>query len=343
MRQLREQMTRQRPLRQHNAQERPENGGERTQIVVRLCQGGGVAGEELRATLRGDEAQLGVVRARDVARLITGLESAMAAAAYAALGKPRRAVTGRHRAAIETSSRLAFRAVASGSVVAVLALPSANDDVEGVLDVGVDDLAGAAFDRLVASFGLPDDQVDQGIARTLAELGEALGIGERHDELLLESSRSSQPGRLNQASRLRMRRLADAAPTQQADVLVGSLREADFDRRTARLRASSGESVVVAFPPELSDAVQQALRSQAQFEGLVTYDPSTALARRVELRQISSPEALPFDTDEFWTSTSIQELADAQGVAPASLDRAAFSASADELLDLAGALADLDA
>lgn len=63
----------------------------------------------------------------------------------------------------------------------------------------------------------------------------------------------------------------------------------------------------------------------------------------MEVRQISSPEALPFDTDEFWTSASIQELADAQGVAPAFLDGAAFSASAEELLDLAGALADLDA
>ena len=343
MREFGERMTRQRPLRQHNAQKHPENRGASRENVVTLCQGDPVAGEELRATLRGNEAQLGLVRARDVARLITGLESAMAAAAYAALGKPRRAVAGRHRAAIESSSRLAFRAVASGSVVAVLALPSASDPVDGVLDVGVDDLAGAAFDRLVASFGLPDDQVDQGIARTLAELGEALGIGERHDELLLESSRTSPTARLDQSARARMRRLADAVPAQQADVLVGSLREADFDRRTARLRTSSGESVVVAFPPELSDAVQQALRSQAQLEGLVTYDPSTALARRVELRQISSPNALPFDTDEFWTSASIQELADAQGVASAALDRAAFSASADELRDLAGALADLDA
>lgn len=308
-----------------------------------LCKGGDVAGEELRVTLHGDEAQLGLVRARDIARLITGLESALAASAYAALGKPRRAVAGRHRAAVETSSRLTFRAVAPGSVVAVLALPGPTDDTEGVLDVGVDDLAGAALDRLIASFGLPDDQVDQGVARTLAELAENLGIGERHDELLLESTRSPQKARLDQSARVRMRRLADAIPAQQADILVGSLREADFDRRTARLRASSGETVIVAFPPELADAVQQALRSQAQFEGLVTYDAGTALARRVELRQISSADALPFDAEEFWRSASIQELADAQRVAPAELDRVAFSASADELLDLAGALADLDA
>lgn len=312
-------------------------------LVTLLCQGDDVAGEELRATLRGHEAELGLVRARDVARVITGLESAMAAAAYVALGKPRRSVTGRHRAAIETSSRLTFRAVAPGSVVAVLGLPNTADTAEDVLDVGVDDLAGAAFDRLVASFAMPDDQVDQSIARTLAELGEALGIGERHDELILESTRSPQRARLDEAARVRMRRLADAVPTQQADVLVGSLREADFDRRTARLRATSGESIVVAFPPELADDVQQALRSQAQFEGLVTYDASTATARRVELRRISTPDALPFDAEEFWSAASVQELAEAQGVGPATLDRAAFAASVQELRDLAGALADLDA
>ncbi len=302
-----------------------------------------MAGEELRATLRGEEAELGLVRARDVARVITGLESAMAAAAYAALGKPRRSVTGRHRAAIETSSRLTFHAVSPGSVVAVLALPNVADVPDDVLDVGVDDLAGAAFDRLVASFGLPDDQVDQGIARTLAELGEAIGIGERHEELLLESSRSPQRVRLDQTATVRMRRLADAVPVQQTDVLVGSLREADFDRRTARLRASSGESISVAFPPELADDVQQALRSQAHFEGLVTYDATTATARRVQLRRISTPQALPFDAEEFWTSASVQELADAHGIVPAALARAAFAASANELQDLAGALADLDA
>lgn len=99
-----------------------------------------MAGDEQCATLRGEEAQLGLVRARGVAPLVTGLESSMAAAAYAAIGKPRRAVPDRYRAAIETYSRLAFRGVASGSVVAVLALRGASDDAEGVLGVGINDL-----------------------------------------------------------------------------------------------------------------------------------------------------------------------------------------------------------
>lgn len=221
-------------------------------------------------------------------------------------------------------------------------LPTLVDSAEAALDIGDDDLAGAAFHRLIATFGLPDDEVDQGIARALAELCDNLGIGERHEELLIESSRRTRPARLDRSARARMRRLADAMPPQP-DVLVGVLREADFDRSTARLRASSGESVSVASPPELADDVQQALRSQAQFEGLVTYDVTTAVARRVGLRHISAPAPLPFDADEFWTTLSVQEHADVQGVAPAALDRAPFSASHEELQDLTEALADLDA
>ena len=105
-----------------------------------------MAGEVFRATLRGSDATLGVVRASDVARLLIGLESAVAAAAYAALGKPRRGSTGRHRAAIEAASRLHFQNVEPGSVVAVLRLPRLAEVTDGTFDVEVDDLAGAAFD-----------------------------------------------------------------------------------------------------------------------------------------------------------------------------------------------------
>jgi len=186
-----------------------------------MREGDDVAEEELRAILRGNEARLGRVRAQDVARLITGLESAMAAAAYAAVGKSRRARTGWHRASIESSARLTLRDVQPGSVVAILGLPTLADSAEAALDIGVDDLAGAAFHRLIATFGLPDDEVDQGIARALAELCDNLGIGERHEELLIESSRRTRPARLDRSARARMRRLADAMPPQQPDVLAG--------------------------------------------------------------------------------------------------------------------------
>lgn len=255
-----------------------------------------MSGEQFRAALRGRDATLGVVRASDVARLITGLESAVAAAAYATLAKPRKGTTGRHRAAVEAASRLRFQGVEPGSVVAVLRLPQLAEVTDSTFDIEVDDLAGAAFDHLITSFAQPDDQVDTGVARALANLGHELGIGERHDELLLTSARTPGGGRLDAIVKERMRRLADAPLGHQPDVLVGTLREADFDHCTARLHTATGETVVVDFPAELADEIQEALREQAAFEGIITFDPNTATVKRVELRRISIPEPLPFDT-----------------------------------------------
>jgi hypothetical protein len=257
-----------------------------------------MAGEEFRATLRGSTATLGEVRASDVARLITGLESAVAAAAYATLGKPRRAATGRHRAAVEAASRLRFQNVESDGVVVVLRLPRLAPVTDATFDIEVDDLAGAAFDRLVASFSQPDDQVDTGIARALADLGQELGIGERHEELLLTSGRTAAAGRLDEGAKQRMRQLADAPLEHQPDALVGTLREADFDRGTARLHTATGETVTVDFAAELADDIQEALRGQAVFDGIIVFDPSTAIVKRVELRRISNPRQLPFDTPD---------------------------------------------
>jgi hypothetical protein len=302
-----------------------------------------MAGEEFRATLRGSEAALGVLRASDVARLITGLESAVAAAAYAALGKPRRASTGRHRAAIEAASRLRFQGVESGSVAAVLRLPHLAEVTTETLDVEVDDLAGAAFDRIIAAFAQPDDQVDPGIARALADLGQELGIGERHEELVLTSRRVAKAGRLNAAARERMRRLADAPLGHQPDVVVGTLREADFDRHTARLHAATGETVTVEFSAELDDQIQEALRAQAAFEGIITFDPNTATIKRVDLRRISTPEPLPFDASTFWMTSSVEDLAQAQGVQPATFEAPFAEWNEQEVADIAAALADLDA
>lgn len=302
-----------------------------------------MAGEELRATLRGSDATLGVVRASDVARLILGLEAAIAAAAYAAVRKPRRSSTGRHRAAVEAAARLRFQSVEPGSVVAVLRLPRLAEATDDAFDVEVDDLAGAAFDQLLASFAQPDDQVDVGIARALADLGQELGIGERHDALVLTSQRSTAVAHLDAGTKERMRRLADAPLGRQSDVILGTLHEADFDRRTARLHAATGETVTVEFSAELDDQIQEALRAQATFEGIVSFDPTTAVAKRVELRRISTPEPLPFDTSAFWVQTSVEDLAEAQGVQPVTFEAPLADWTEQERADLAGALADLDA
>lgn len=296
----------------------------------------------MRVVLRGDSARLGEVRARDVARVLTGLEAALAAAAYNALGRPRRAAVGRREAAVEAAARLHFVNVQPGSVATTLALPNLAEQGEAGLQFGVDDLAGAAYDHLVAAFSAPDEEVDRGLARALAELAESLGIGERHQELVLESERTSRPVRLGEVERARMRRLAGARPRRQEDVLVGSLREADFDRQTARLHLATGETVTVSFPPALEDEIYQVLRGQALVEGLVTYDPNTSVARRVEVRAVASPEALPFDSGAFWNPLpSARDLSASMAASAALVEEGPSLLTADERRELVAALAEL--
>jgi hypothetical protein len=159
----------------------------------------------------------------------------------------------------------------------------------------------------------------------------------------LTSARTPVPGRLDRATTARMRRLADAPLGQHPDVLVGTLREDDFDSHTARLRTATGETVTVDFPVELEDQIQNALRERATFEGIVTFDPATTTVKRVDLRRISNPEPLPFDSSAFWEKTSVAELAQAQGVEPATFDAPFGDWTQPELADIASALADLDA
>jgi CRISPR/Cas system endoribonuclease Cas6 (RAMP superfamily) len=71
----------------------------------------------VRAQLDGMDAEPGRVAAADVARIILGLERAIARAAYLVLERARRGVTGRHSLAIESAARLRFVGVDRGSFV----------------------------------------------------------------------------------------------------------------------------------------------------------------------------------------------------------------------------------
>lgn len=302
-----------------------------------------MAGEEIRATLSGGEAQLGEIRAADIARLLIGLEAAVAAAAYRALGTTRRGSTGRHIAPVEAASRLKFRAVEQGSVAAVLALPDLTTPEPDMFDLDVDDLAGAAVDRLIGtSVGTDAQGLDPGIARALAELTDQLDIGGRFDALTITSARTTTQLHLDAAARHHLHVVASADAFRDDGAVIGSLREADFDRRTARLRTPLGESVSVSFPAELDGEIQAALRQQTSLVGEATYDPVTSTVRHVSIRAVATQDILPTSEGDFWNPISVADLVAEQGVPAASFDEPWFDATEHESRELAEALAELD-
>jgi hypothetical protein len=303
---------------------------------------------ELRVRLTGEEAHLGEVAASDVAYLILGVERALSQAASVVIGRPK-TTTGRREQVIADAIRLRLRAVEEGSVVPVLEIPDVELGEEDTLDLDVASLGDAALDRVIDAAD-PQTHPDPLIAKALLELADRLRIGERYETLTFDAKTSSHRRnvQIDREARERLRAYVDSAPPTPArpDALVGVLVEADFEKRTARLRTATEPGVQVSFDDDLADEIQDALRHQASFRGEVVYDRKTNVAKSVSLQRIDRGEqlVLGLDVEEFWRERSFEDLARLQGAGqpadPESLYDA--EATAEERDAFMAALSELD-
>jgi hypothetical protein len=150
---------------------------------------------ELRVELTGEGAKLGEVAASDVARLILGVELAIARSASVVLGRPK-TTTGRYDEPIERAVRLKLRAIEEGSVVPVLEIPDARDEDE-TLDMDVTSLGEAALSQLLDAAD-PQQYPHPVVAKALLEVADALHVGERYDAIVFDCRGLGRPrGRVN--------------------------------------------------------------------------------------------------------------------------------------------------
>jgi hypothetical protein len=272
----------------------------------------------LRIALKGDEAELGRVAAGDVARMLLGVERAVARAAGHVIGKQVKS-TGRRGRTIEDTTRFRLVGIEPGSVVGVLELPDERLETDA-LELDDQSLGELALQNaLQTAAGERTDQLD--VAEAFVRLADDLGLGSRFSELILEDAALPAPHRrvtLDRASRDRLFQAISAGPDARQDSLVGVLVEADFERNTARLRTSSERRIAVTFESEFADQIQEGLRRQAELSGEVEYDPKTLEARSVKLRRIIEPEQLSvgLEASDFWSARPVAELAREQGVGP---------------------------
>lgn len=303
---------------------------------------------QLRIGLTGDEAYLGEVAASDVALLILGIERALSQAASVIVGRPK-TTTGRREQVIADAVRLRLLAVEEGSVVPVMEIPDV-ELVEGeTLDVDVASLGEAALDRIIDAVD-PQVHPDPIIAKALVEFAERLRIGDRYDALTFDARTNGhrREARVDSQVRQRLRSYVDSAPPvpTRPDALVGVLVEADFEKRTARLRTTTEPAVHVSFDEDLADEIQAALRQQASFRGEVVYDAKSNIARSVRLQRIERGEQLVFglDSEEFWRERTFEDLARLQGAGqPADLEDLYDADASDEERDaFMAAISELD-
>jgi len=271
---------------------------------------------EFRVKLEGHEAHLGRVPAADVARLLLLLEKAAAQAAAVVLRQPK-TTSGRYKGVIEQAVRFRLVAIEEGSVVPVLELPDASPiGRDPPLGFDVVTLGESAIEALLDAAVHPTDPV---VAKALLDVAEGMHIGSRYDAIVLDVPGSGQPRRkvkIDARSRKNLRDYVDHAPTPAArpDDLVGVLVEADFERRTARLRTPTEAGVEVTFSEAQADDIQAALRQSSTVRGDVSYDPKTHTAKSVRLTEIvRGIEQLALNPGDFWRELTFDELAEQQG------------------------------
>jgi hypothetical protein len=293
---------------------------------------------QLRIGLTGGEAHLGEVAASDVAYLILGIERALSQAASVIVGRPK-TTTGRREQVIADAVRLRLVAIEERSVVPVMEIPDVELREDETLDVDVQSLGEAALDRIIDAVD-PLARPDPIIAKALVELAERLRIGDRYDALTLDAKTNGHRRRVRVDGqvRQRLRSYVDSAPPvpTRTDALVGVLAEADFEKRTARLRTTTEPAVQIGFDEDLADEIQAALRQQASFRGEVIYDAKSNIAKYVRLQRIERGEqlVLGLDPEEFWRERTFEDLAQLQGAGqPANLDDLYDADATDEERD----------
>jgi hypothetical protein len=275
---------------------------------------------ELRIKLEGDTARLGQVSAADVAQLILGFEKAAAQAAAVVLGKPK-TTSGRYRAVIEQAVRFKLVSIEEGSVEPVLKLPDLPPDL-GAFDIDVATLGETAIDTLLEAADEHGPQPSHPlVSKALLDIADRLHIGERYEAIVVTevpngNRRAARHARIDGSVRTRLQAYVEQAGVMASrpEDLTGVLFEADFEKRTARLRTPTQGAVDISFAPDHDDNIHTALRQKATIRGDVVYDPHTREAKSVRLSEVvRGIEQLALDSGDFWRTRSLDELAEQQG------------------------------
>lgn len=275
----------------------------------------------MRVRLTGDAAEHGSVPASDVAKLLLGVERAVARGAGAVLGRQVQA-TGRWGKVIESAVRFRLVGIEAGSVVGVLELPTV-EPTPDALEFDVSTLGELGLLTTLRTASGESDDAD--IAAELVKFADSVGVGRRYDGVTFGADIEGRQREvtLDAPARERLHRAATATQApERPDTLVGVLVEADFEKLTARLRSGDGGSVAVEFDEPQADAIQEALRAPAELVGQISYDPKTARAIKVELRTITRAEQLAMNLEpgDFWQDLTVEELREQHAVRPVTAD-----------------------
>ncbi|MCY3924346.1 MAG: hypothetical protein OXG52_02355 [bacterium] len=271
-----------------------------TRLVLRLC---------------GENAQWGNVYVSDIVRLLDGVDRVVGRTASQLAGRAP-STAGPLPQSIAKATKLRLSSISEGSLVVEVAVPDAPTD-EPQLELADARLGESAVRTALEVLAGSENRFPE-TAAAWSRLAEELSIGERYDALAC--ALPSEPPReamLDAPARTRLAAAAQQRSTgDRSGDLTGVLYEANFERCTGHLRTASGDAVRVRFDDEQAAEIKEALRENSRLGGQISYTDETAALVSVESIEVIQRQRLALgpEISDFWTTRSLAELAEEQGV-----------------------------
>ena len=271
----------------------------------------------LKVKLRGPGVKSGRISVPDLIKICEEAQNAVKRQAEALEGR-RTGHPGPVSATILAECTLDLIGVEKGSTVLLFGFAKPQMSIPQY-----DSLGKRAVSELAYSIrSLEDDnhrEIDPGVLRSVYNLGalaESPDIAELKFIVPQDRGRAleatvSQEVRRRAASRL-------SSPLYGAAEVDGRLEMADFDARgqKCRIEPAIGTSVLCTFDPELANAVQQLLRTTVRGSGTARLSADTGRIETLHLQKLTALPSLSLGKNDFFSSYSVQELADMQNVKP---------------------------
>jgi hypothetical protein len=113
-------------------------------------------------------------------------------------------------------------------------------------------------------------------------------------------------------------------PSTRLHTVEGVLEMADFKEQDhkCRIHPLVGQPIVCTFTSDQEQEVLEALRKPVKIEGTATVNPHNGKVESVAIAKIGVTEQLLIGAREFYSGRTLEQLAEAQGIAPLSNPRA---------------------
>lgn len=276
---------------------------------------------QLKVKVEGPGVRPKSISVPDLVRLCDAIQSAVHRQAEALTGSPTLR-PGPISTTAHEECTLELIGLGKGSTTLSFRLAKPQQALPGMRTVGTEVVAKVASTiRVLGSHKkAANGEIDPGVLDSLRRLGELLEKKSISDIKLSVPRHNGAPRVSAVLNKSVYNRIIQTikSPIEQQMSVEGTLEMADFKElgKVCRIHPPVGQAIQCVFDPTKEEEVYQALRKPVRLSGTARINPNTGKPEELRIETIEILEQLMVGAKDFFSSRSIEQLAQAQGVRP---------------------------